>query len=151
MNSPLNKEFRTNETSDSDLYDIRTSSGSRNVRLKCLLEKQKININYAKEILSDHHDESENKQIKNANSICKHGELHGIPAYRDAYFPFGCTDGKVIDHKMAKELKFSARFGSCCGRTFNSKQFIKKHPKYKYMESYLPNFPYYDWATIDFY
>ena len=148
MNTPLNVKFRKEETNDNDIYDIRTSSGSRNIRLKQLLETKKININYAKEILSDHYDEYENKQHRNSSSICKHGELEHEETTRNAYYPFGCTDGKVIDYEMAKNMKFIGRFGSCCGRIFSATQFIKKHSNYKRMEKYLPNFPYRKWVSI---
>jgi len=113
-----------------------------------LLESKKINIDYAKEILSDHYDEYENNQHLNGSSICKHGELEHEEGARYSFYPYGCTDGKVLNYEMAINMNFIGRFGSSCGRIFNAHQFIKKHPKFKYMEKYLPNFPYTKWVTI---
>lgn len=149
MNTPLNAEFRKKETNDEDIYDVRTSSGSRNLRLQQLLSKtKKINVSYAKEILSDHYDIYENKQHLNGSSICKHGELEEKENVRKSFFPYGCTDGKVVNYEMAKKMKFIGRFGSCCGRVFDAGQFVKKHPIYKPLKKYLPDFSYTDWAII---
>jgi hypothetical protein len=148
MNAPLNSEFREKETENNDIYDIRTSIGSRNIRLNHLLKDKKININYAKCVLSDHYDEYEKKHVMNSNSICRHKELDSSYQGRNPYYPFGCTDGKVVNSKMAENMQFYARFGSSCGRAFNATKFIKKYPQYKNMAKYLPSFPHYDWVRI---
>lgn len=146
MNSALNFELRTEETGDETLFDLTTSSGSRNVRLNQLLNNDyygKLNIENAKLILNDHYDIGLHKDIMNSKGICKHSELDPVNPY-----PMGCTDGKVVDGKLAKKMAFIGRFGSCCGRTFQAKAFIKKNPRYKKWKPYLPDLPRTSWTLI---
>lgn len=147
MNSLLNNTMRLKETSDTDLYIIEKSSGSRNVRLNYLLNDKyygKINIVHSKEILSDHYDEYLHKNIKNKRCICKHGEInnpHNVLS--------GCTDGKVVNTDMAKKMRFMGRFGSSCGRVFKVDSFMKKNPEYKNQKEYLIDIPKYNWVEIN--
>ena len=150
MNSVLNETIRETETNDTDLFNDKTSSGSRNYRLHQLLTEKyygKLNIQNAKDILSDHYDSFLNKNIMNANGICKHSELDGTTS-KNKYYPYGCVDGKVVNSKLAKQLMYIGRFGSCCGRIFNSSKFITQHPEYKGWLKYLVDIPKYKWSTI---
>ena len=61
---------------------------------------------------------------------------------------FGAVDGKVVDSKMAKKMVFLGRFGSSCGRVFDSSKFLKENPKYEKMRPYLRDFPKRDWVHI---
>jgi hypothetical protein len=150
MNSVLNETIRETETNDTDLFNDKTSSGSRNYRLHQLLTEKyygKLNIQNAKDILSDHYDSFLNKNIMNANGICKHSELDGTNS-KKKYYPYGCVDGKVVNSKLAKQLMYIGRFGSCCGRIFNSSKFIVQHPEYKGWLKYLVDIPKYKWSNI---
>lgn len=78
MNSAIDFELRTTETNDKTMFDLTSSSGSRNARLNQLLNNEyygKINLQNAQLILSDHFDSSLGKSVMNARSVCKHAEL----------------------------------------------------------------------------
>ena len=152
MNSAFSFDLNNTETTDTDFHDISTSSGSRNYRLDALLNNiysGKINTDNAKTVISDHYDVFLNKEIMNGRSICNHAEKdeHGS-TIRDAFYPRGCTDGKVVDSKMARNLEFEGRFGSACGRVFNVKNHCKLHPEYKDWEPYLENMSNEPWTKI---
>ena len=153
MNSAIDYRLRTTETSDNDYDDISKSTGARNYRLNYLLNEQyngKLNIKNAKDILSDHYDVNLSKTDMNTRSICKHSELDGEESNRTPFYPFGCTDAKVVNSKMAKELSFVGRFGSACGRPFSIKKYVKMHPEYKDWEKVIHDMPSYNWHTMKF-
>jgi hypothetical protein len=153
MNSPIDFKLRETETDDDDFYDIETSSGSRNIRLDALLNDKymgKINIENAKKVLSDHYDVILNRNIMNTNAICKHSEINDENSNNyQKFYPFGCTDGKVVNSEMVRNMEFVARFGSACGRDFNVKKYIKDHPEYKGWKNYLSDMPTRDWIKIN--
>jgi hypothetical protein len=152
MNSAFDFNLNNTETTDTDFHDISTSSGSRNYRLDALannIYNGKINTDNAKKIISDHYDVFLNKEIMNGRSICNHSEKADYDTVlRDAFYPRGCTDGKVVNSKMAKNLEFEGRFGSSCGRVFNVKSHIKQHPEYKDWGPYLKNMENEPWVKI---
>lgn len=153
MNSAIDPTIYIKETNDNDKFDVHTTSGSRNFRLNYLLNKKyygKINVENAKKILSDHYDISVHKEIMNSRTICKHTELHDEVTNRKPFFPYGCTDGKVVNSTMATNLKFLGRFGSSCGRIFKASEFLKKHPEYNNLKGILKDFPKYDWVNISY-
>ena len=152
MNSAFSFDLNNTETTDTDFHDFSTSSGSRNYRLDALLNNVysgKINTDNAKIVISDHYDVFLNKEIMNGRSICNHAEKdEDGTGTRDAFYPRGCTDGKVVDSKMARNLEFEGRFGSACGRVFNVKNHCKLHPEYKDWEPYLENMENEPWVSI---
>jgi len=152
MNSAFDFNLNNTETTDTDFHDISTSSGSRNYRLDALtnnIYSGKINTDNAKKIISDHYDIFLNKEIMNGRSICNHSEKSDYDTVlRDAFYPRGCTDGKVVNSKMAKNLEFEGRFGSSCGRIFNVKTHMKEHPEYKDWGPYLENMDNEPWVKI---
>ena len=142
MNSAIDYNLRSQETTDHSYADITTSSGSRNYRLNELLNKQyygKINLSIAKKVLSDHYDVFLGKETLSSRCICKHTEADDDA--KKANYPFGCTDAKIVDSKMAKEMHFWAKFGSSCDRDFNVDEFIKTHPKYSKWKKVLIDMP----------
>jgi len=152
MNSAFDFDLNNSETKDTDFQDISTSSGSRNYRLDALLNNKfygKINTENAKEIISDHYDVFLNKEIMNGRSICNHAEKDEYgTTKRNAFYPRGCTDGKVVNSEMARKLDFEGRFGSSCGRIFNVKNHVKNHPEYKDWAPYLENMDNEPWVKI---
>jgi hypothetical protein len=151
MNLAMNRELRIAETIEDDFDNIATSVGARKYRLYDLLINQyygKITTQVAKTIISDHYDMMLQKTVMNSRGICKHMEMDPISSNRRAFYPFGCTDGKVIDTKMAKKMRFEGRFGSACGRHFSANGFIRQHPEYKSWQPYLSDFPTYPWKMI---
>ena len=104
----------------------------------------KINTKNAKLIISDHYDALLATNTMTSRTICKHSELDHFTDYK----PVGCTDGKVVDSKMAKKMEFYGRFGSSCGRTFSAKTHIREHPQYKKWAPYLNDIPKHKWTRL---
>jgi len=152
MNSAHDETIRKEETNDKDYGNTKTSSGARNMRLHYLLYEKyagKMNLENAKKIISDHYDVYLDKETKgNSRTICKHTNLDPETSNRAPYYPYGCTDAKVVDSKMAKKMCFLGRFGNACGIEFNIKKYVKEHPKYKTWEKYLKNVPSYPWTHV---
>ena len=150
MNSAIDHDLRTSETTDNEWNDIKTSTGARTIRLNKLLYDVyfgSINTKNAKKILADHYDVFLEKDKPNSRSICNHSENDNESGYFN-YYPFGCTDGKVTDSSLAKKLQFFARFGSACGRKFSMKKHAKKHPKYRSWTPYMREFKSQPWTLI---
>ena len=152
MNAALGFDLRTKETNHKGLNDPSYSSGARNERFNELLYDkyfQKINVENAKDILADHYDTYLDKNIPNSRSICLH--LENENESKDFHhLLYGCTDCKVVNSEMAKDLEFFARFGSACGRKFSMKQHIKKHPKYASWAPHVQDFKKHSWTKISF-
>ncbi|HWS01116.1 MAG TPA: C45 family peptidase [Prolixibacteraceae bacterium] len=134
-----------------DETNIKYSSIARRVRWKQLMKKYegKINLKLAKDFESDHYDTYLNKNNPGGRTLCGHWETDaqefgpGVP-----YSPEGTLDGKVVDAAMAKEMSFSARWGSACGRPFDGAKFLEEHPQYEWMEGLLPDRPSQPWTTF---
>lgn len=144
VNSVMDPKIRMKETVDKDFGNTKTSSGARNMRLHYLLFEKfagKMTVANAKTIITDHYDVYLDENTNgNSRTVCKH--------IGDDYYPFGCTDGKVVDTKMAKKMSFLGRFGLPCGQSFSAKKHISKHPKYKKWESYLEDMPSRPWSIL---
>lgn len=151
MNSAISDELRKKETNDIDHDNISTSVGARNYRLNELLNKKyygKINLSNAKQIMGDHYDVYLDKNIKNSRGICKHLESSIEHCKKPPFYPFGCTDAKVVNSEMAKNNSFWGRFGSGCGRVFSVKKYIREHPEYKEWEDKIEDFKNEKWIKI---
>lgn len=151
MNSAIDYKVRSLDTDDVDIYDLNTSSGSRNSRLDFLLNTKyygKLNRETAKTILADHYDSHTNTTEKSDRGVCSHSEVVNEDDEWDYSYPYGCTDGKVVDSDYAMQMRFEARFGSSCGREFNANKYIDKHPSFEAWKGVLPNFRDLHWIGI---
>lgn len=153
MNSAIGEKLRENETTDIDHTNITTSVGARNQRFADLLHHKysgKINTENAKRIMSDHYDIYLKNDAKNGRSICNHTELNPEHCHRPPYSPYGCTDAKVVDTEMAKQMLFEGRFGSACGRIFDVKKYIQSNPIHKNWGEVLFNMPKHNWVVLHY-
>lgn len=153
MNSAIGKNLRENETTDKDFDNLSTSSGSRNARLNELLNKKyygSINLENSKKILSDHYDMFLKKNILNSKGICKHLELDGEPEKKTTkpFYPFGCTDSKIINSELAYNLSFLGKMGCGCGEPFIVKEYIKEHDEFENWGKVLQDRPNQKWLKI---
>jgi len=150
MNSVIGDTFRKKETNDTDLTDIKTSSGNRNKRFKFLLNtkyKGKINLQNARDIISDHYDEILQREMMNGKTICSHVDLD--PCSDEPFYPWGAIDAKITDSAMTERMQFHAIFGSACGkRDFKAKTFCKENPRYKYLAPYLTDLTPHKWTLL---
>jgi hypothetical protein len=131
--------------------DIRVSSVARRVRWKQLMKENtgKINLDLAKEFEADHYDTYLNTNTPGIRSLCAHPDLDAdIYGVDIPYAPWGTIDGKVVDSKMAKQMSFSARWGSACGIPFNAKAYLEKHSQFDWLDGLITDRPSEPWTTF---
>jgi hypothetical protein len=160
FNAPYDPKIRNLECENSGMYDIRRHQGARYVRLNDLMDKHKgkLNIEVAKEIISDHYDVYLLKEDNPcARTVCSHYELDAREYMSQAdrpkpYSPHGACDGCVTDTTMAKKMSFSGRFGNSCGMPFIADDFFKKHRQWEIFKPYVkdrPSAPWTEFAITD--
>lgn len=150
MNSVVGDKMRAKEMNDTDIDDILTSSGNRNVRFQQLLgdiHKGSISVENAKDIIADHYDTHMQRQDLNTRGICRHSEFD-VCSKKEPNYMYGSTDAKVVNTEMATRFSFMARLGSGCGRHFSVKEHVKKYPQYKEWMQVVDDFQAFDWTEI---
>lgn len=138
------------ETKTSEM-DIKNSSVARRVRWKQIMRDNtgKINLELAKAFEADHYDTYLNTSTPDMRTLCSHPDLDpDIYGVDIPYSPWGTLDGKVIDSKMAKQMSFSARWGSACGTPFDAKAFLAKHLQFDWMNGLLKDRPTQPWTLF---
>ncbi len=138
------------ETKTSE-QDIRNSSIARRVRWKQLMKENagKINIDLAEKFEADHYDTYLNVNSPDVRTLCAHPDLDpDIYRVDIPYAPWGTLDGKVVDSKMAKQMSFTARWGSACGTPFEAKEYLQKHPQFDWMKSLITDRPAQPWTVF---
>ena len=142
----LRMETTTDET------DIRMMGVSRRVRWKQLMAKNagKINVELAKQMEADHYDTFLEQDSPDGRTLCAHADLQRDPAGWPSvpYGPAGTIDAKVVDTRMAREMSFSARWGSACGMAFDAEIFLEKHPQFDWMKDILVSRPSEPWTVF---
>jgi hypothetical protein len=127
---------------DDDNNDIRNDNIARKVRWKQLFDKYygTVNIETGQKMLGDHYDVYMKKENPDCRTICGHGELDPLfvpDKYSKPFYPSGAFDAKIVDSKLAKEMKFWAKWGSACNIPFDAKKFLSENPQYDYLEGYI--------------
>jgi hypothetical protein len=155
FNGTYDPQIRNLECKNQGFYDIRRHQGARLVRLNELMDKHKgkINIQIAKEIISDHYDVYLCKENPCARTVCGHYELDAReymsdPGRPKPFEPRGAVDGCVVDSKMAKNMSFAGRFGNSCGIAFNKDAFCDKHIQWNMFRPYLMDRPSQPWSEF---
>jgi len=142
----LRLETETHDT------DIRLSSVARRVRWKQLMKANtgKIDVALAKVFEADCYDSCYQAGDKiNGRALDAHGEVD--PQFGTSRIPFnpaGTFDAKVVDSKMAKQMSFSARWGSADGVPFDADKFLAEHPQFDWQTGLLKSRPSEPW--VDF-
>jgi hypothetical protein len=140
------------ETSRDEL-DIRLSSVARRVRWKQLMKQNagKINVDLARKFEADHYDAYRGKVYPGGRTLCGHFDLDGDASGSSHEIPFECSgtvDGKVVDATMAKQMSFSARFGSACGKPFHAAKFLEAHPQFEWLTGLIKDRPSRPWVVF---
>ncbi len=136
------------ETSGFDANDLSSSMNARHVRAEEMVHqaKGKIDVEMAKQFLSDHGDSFEKsasgaeKVQPNERSLCGHGDVspRGVKEWEwDPFNPGGAVQGKATDSKMAAKMSFVARAGHPCGADFLADDFLEHHPEYSWQKPLL--------------
>jgi hypothetical protein len=144
FNAPLDPKIRNLECSDTGYADIRHPHGARQVRLAQLMKEYygKIDVESAKTILADHYDVYLNEINPSSRTVDGHYELDALeylslPDWSLPFSPDGTVDGKVANSSMARELSFSARWGSSSGMPFNATSFLEEHIQWSHLQGLL--------------
>jgi len=153
MNMAFDQELLDNEIKRVK-YDFTDSIGSRNHRFAYLLYDVyygKLDIDVAKDIISDHYDSNLQTVVRNSMGICRHDEYDSdSPKHKRGHGHrlYGSVDGKVVNSEMSKKLEFYGRFGSACGRSFSIDKHISEHPNYEKFRDYVSNIKSEPWNKL---
>ena len=156
FNAPYDERIRNLEVNNSGFYDIRRHQGARLVRLGDLMDehKGKLNIEVAKQIISDHYDVYLLKDDNPCSrTVCSHYDLDAREYMSQEsrpkpYAPHGAVDGIVCDTALAKKMSFVGKFGASCDIGFNKDEFCKKHRQYEKFCPYLHDRPSEPWTEF---
>jgi hypothetical protein len=156
FNAPYDEKIRNLEVNNSGFYDIRRHQGARYVRLSDLMDKYKgkLNIDVAKQIISDHYDVyllKENNPC--SRTVCSHYDLDAREYMSQAdrpkpFAPHGAVDGIVGDSNLIKKMSFDARFGNSCGTPFIAAEYCKQHRQFERFCPFLKDRPTQPWTTF---
>jgi hypothetical protein len=150
-------QIRNLECSGMGYNDVRRQTGARRVRWPVLLDKfdRKIDAESGKDMLADHFDVYTKKKKGSARTICAHYDedprkyMSSPDAiWVDPFTPAGSIDSKVTTSSLAKEMKFWGRFGRACGKPFDVKKFLKKHPQWSWQKDILQDRPQQTWVLF---
>ncbi|MEU3354590.1 hypothetical protein [Streptomyces sp. NPDC037389] len=153
-NVAQSQEIRLRECKDPmQHYDIR-GNGARRITLDRLIKQEKVDLDRAKQIISDHTDVyTGDKDTGSSRSVCGHLDRddgkygnHGQPPF----FPWGANDGKV-HHAGADpmNLTFQGIWGNSCSQEFNPDAFCDQYPQYEEFRSRMnPRPPGATWETF---
>ena len=154
-NAPEDPRIRNLECSNTGYDDVRRHQGARKVRLEELMEehKGKINVQIAQEIIADHYDVYLHKINPCSRTTCSHYELDDRAFMSQAdrplpYQPRGAVDGTVCDSTLAKNMSFSARWGSSCGTAFDKNIFFDRHIQWKRFRPFVLDRPSQPWTLF---
>jgi hypothetical protein len=145
FNAAYDSRIRKIECVNAGFYDIRRHQGARKVRLSDLIDKYKgkLNIDIAKQIISDHYDVYLSKDNNPCSrTVCSHYNLDAreymSQQHRPVPFaPHGAVDGIVADSELIKNMSFISRWGNSCGTPFIKDEYCKKHRQWENFAPYL--------------
>jgi hypothetical protein len=152
-NFPVNKKLIQEET----IFDtsvLSTSPNARKLRWEELVKdyKGKIDVNAAMKFMEDHYDTWRKKDKASGLTLCGHFDDDEVSApywSQPSFDPEGATTGKVTDGTLVKKMKLWAIIGHPCGKPFIAKDFLEKHPEFKYQEDFLHDMPGQVWTLFE--
>lgn len=155
FNGAKDPRIRNLECGNVGYNDVRRHQGARKVRLNDLMDqhKGKIDLNIGHDIMADHYDVYLNKINPSSRTNCSHYELDAREYMSQSdrplpYQPQGALDGKVCTSDMAKNVGFSARWGTSCGMAFSAKNFLNRHKQWSHLAGYLHDRPSQPWSNF---
>jgi hypothetical protein len=136
-----------------DPTDASESANARHLRWDELMaaNKGQIDTAMAETFLSDHYDAYAKKDGACQRTLCGH-EDRATPdnVHPDAPpdSPSGAVEGKVIDGRMAQEMRLIARIGHPCGQNFDAAAFLASHTRYAWQAPVLRDMNAGPWTTF---
>ena len=155
FNAAYDPRIRNLESVNSGFDDIRRHQGARRVRLEQLMRHHQgnIDVELAKQIISDHYDVYLNKTNLCSRTVCSHYELDDRAFMSQAdrpkpFAPRGALDGKVISSDLAREMKFMGIWGSSCGTPFYKDAFCERNMQWEMLKPFLHDRLSQPWSTF---
>jgi len=150
-NVALDPKVREETTFDYEIKDA--SHTARYTRLMQLMEENKgsIDLELGKKIIADHFDVSYRKVVPSRNTLCGHieNDPRGWPEWGcGPYYPFGTTDGKVVNSSLILEGSMWAHWGKPCDENFIADEFFRAHPEYEWQKEYTRDIIAYPWTLF---
>jgi hypothetical protein len=151
-NLAADPRIRNQECTNIDYCNIKDDA-ARRVRWEKLLEDKRgqIDIASAQQMISDHFDVYSRQDCAGARTICGHFDTFpeefaswGFGPYE----PFGANDGKVVDSRLGRQMRFLGRFGHPCGQVFDARKFLDEHPQYAWQAEWLRDKPEQPWTEF---
>ena len=154
----VGSNFGTDETmlreeTTFNVSDPNNSPNARRTRWAQIVQKERGTFDAEKAMaaMGDHLDANAGKAMNNRCVLCGHADEDplGIPEWSNPpFYPTGAVNGKATTAALAREMKFWARMGHPCGRTFSAQPFLKQHPEYAWMNPYLKDMPAFPWTLL---
>ena len=151
-NFPVDPKLIQNET-NFDVNNRASSPNARRTRWEQLMtqHKGKIDIEIGKAMESDSLDIIEGKAGPNERSLCGCVDVsaRGIPEWQwDPYYPGGTVQAKVVDSRLAEQLRFWATMGHPCAPDFKAEDYLKARPEYAWMRGLLRDMKTQPWTLF---
>jgi hypothetical protein len=151
-NFPVNPKL-INEETTFDTTQLNISPNSRKLRWEEIMKeyKGKIDVSEAMKFMGDHYDTWKKIEKASALTLCGHVDVDdvGAPYWGQPSFdPNGSVQGKATDGTLAAEMKLWAIMGHPCGESFIAKDFLERHPEFKYQEEFLHDMPGQVWTLF---
>jgi hypothetical protein len=133
--------------------DRQSSSNARRTRWEQLMaeHKGKIDVEVGKAMEADKYDVIEKRDGPTERSLCGTVDVspRGVPEWDwGKYFPGGTVQAKVVDGRMASEMRFWAAMGHPCAPDFLAEGFLKQHPDYGWMRGLLRDMKTQPWTEF---
>ena len=149
-NFPVDSKLMKEET-DFEV-DKSLSPNARRIRAEYLMEthKGKIDVDFARQFVSDHWDSFENREQASERTLCGHIDVspRGYRKWLPPYSPGGAVQAKVADSRAIAQLSFDANMGHSCGRDFSAKEHLAAHPEFAWMQPLLRDLKSFGWTTV---
>jgi hypothetical protein len=150
-NFPVDEKLRLEETTF-QRDDTSSGANARRVRAEELIEKAKgkIDVEFARQYLSDHYDSFTKRMDPSERSLCGHidSSPRGVPGWQPPYGLAGTVQNKAANAAMAERMSFTAAMGHACGMHFKAQQHLSRHPELAWTKDLLRDLDSHGWTTF---
>lgn len=151
-NFPVSAKLIAEETVGWDAADKSTSPTARRERWDQLIQanKGRLDLKLAQRFLGDEMDSYTGKPGANERTICGRIDLspRGSGGWQPPHGPCGAVQNKVADSAHIQRMALRGAMGPQCGKDFKVKEFLAKHPEFRYQEGVLRDLPRGSWTEF---
>jgi hypothetical protein len=113
--------------------------------------KGKIDATLGRLFEADHYDVVRKRWAGSGNTLCGHVEVEspGLPEWDwGKFYPGGTVNAKVTDSHLAEKMTLWASVGHACGAYFSERQFLSRHPEYRWQRNIAGDMPGGPWTLF---